>query len=77
MGPYLGPSSIRIERADGALVLATPTRGPIFLARLAPGAYRVHVRESGQAGTQAVEVKEGALAEVRFLFRWEKEEHRG
>jgi hypothetical protein len=76
-GPYLGPSSIRIEREDGALVLATPTRGPVFLARLAPGGYRVHVQESGQSGTQAVEVKKGGLAEVRFLFRWEKEDHRG
>ena len=74
-GPYLGPSSIRIERESGEKVLAATTRGPIFLARLPPGTYLVHAEESGQSGAEEVEIDDGELAEVRFLFRWEGEEH--
>jgi len=56
-GKYVGGGDIRIEDQTGKSVLTAHATGPMFLAKLPAGHYKVHVNTEGQSFTRNVNVQ--------------------
>jgi hypothetical protein len=63
-GKYVGGGDVRIADASGKSVLETRANGPLFLAKLPPGKYKVHVNTEGQAFTRDVTVSSSGQQQV-------------
>lgn len=59
-GAFLADVNLHITDAAGATVLDTVSEGPMFLARLPPGQYRVAAQANGQVRTATVDASGGA-----------------
>lgn len=53
-GAYLSDIHVVVEDADGKPLIDTTTRGPIFLAELAPGRYRIQASTDGRTTERRV-----------------------
>jgi hypothetical protein len=57
-GNYLSDVAVVVKDAKGRALLDEQARGPIFLAKLAPGAYTIQATHNGVTRTQKVSVSE-------------------
>lgn len=55
-GQYLSQVKVSITDKSGAPVLETVTEGPILLARLAPGQYRISAESNGVTVNETVQI---------------------
>jgi len=67
-GGYLAGVKVVIESARKEQVLGTTLKGPILLARLAPGTYTIRATSDGQTLTRTVTIPAQGLRQVDF--RW-------
>ena len=68
-GEYLSDVKVTITDASGVVVLDAVSEGPYFLARLAPGRYRVTADlGNGNAQTRAVTVPERGALSTSFFW---------
>ncbi|ALX34803.1 hypothetical protein PATSB16_30490 [Pandoraea thiooxydans] len=67
-GAYLADVHVRIERADGAVVLSTITTGPFLYVELPPGTYRVRARYEGAAQERNVTIARQGSASPVFVW---------
>jgi hypothetical protein len=67
-GDYLAGVKVVIESARKEQVLDTTMEGPILLAKLAPGTYRITAISDGQTLTRTVTIPAQGLRQVDF--RW-------
>ena len=67
-GAYLADSQIRIEDAQGKVVLETKVEAPYLLVDLAPGRYKVDATLQGQRQTRSVDIAATATARIAFSF---------
>jgi hypothetical protein len=68
-GDYLGDVQVGIESAGKRRILETAMEGPILLAKLPPGTYRITATSGRDRLTQTVNVPPQGLREV--ILRWE------
>jgi hypothetical protein len=59
-GAFLADVDLHITDAAGQTVLDTVSEGPMFLAKLPPGQYRVAAEANGQVRTATVNASQGA-----------------
>jgi len=59
-GAFLADVDLHITDAAGATVLDTVSEGPMFLAKLPPGQYRVAAQANGELRTATVDASRGA-----------------
>jgi hypothetical protein len=59
-GAYLADVRVRIADPKGAVVLDTVAEGPMLLAKLPPGRYRVSAEANGQMRTADISTATGA-----------------
>jgi hypothetical protein len=67
-GDYLSGVQVVIESATKEQILVTTMAGPILLAKLPPGSYRIEVTAHGQTLTQTVTIEASGLKQADF--RW-------
>ncbi|MBU6491846.1 carboxypeptidase-like regulatory domain-containing protein [Pandoraea sp.] len=67
-GAYLADVRVRIERADGTVVLSTTTTGPFLYVNVPPGTYRVRARYKGAEQTRNVTVAQHGSASPVFVW---------
>jgi hypothetical protein len=67
-GDYLGGADIRINNQAGKTVLATQSDGPLFLAKLPPGKYKLHATAEGK--TLARETKVEQHGQRQIVMTW-------
>lgn len=63
-GKYVGGGDIRIEDQSGKSVLTAHATGPMFLAKLPAGAYKVHITTEGQSFTRNVNVQNSGQQQI-------------
>jgi hypothetical protein len=63
-GKYVGGGDIRIEDQHGKTVLDTHATGPMFLAKLPAGHYKVHVNAEGRTFTRDVNVQNSGQQQI-------------
>jgi hypothetical protein len=68
-GDYLADVKVVIESARKERVLDTTMKGPILLAKLAPGTYTIRATSDGQTLTRTVTIPAQGLRQVDF--RWD------
>ena len=69
-GAYMGATLVHIEKSSGEKVAEIETRGPILLAEVPPGKYRIRVDEADLHTSRSVSVKSDQQAHV--MFRWDE-----
>ncbi|WP_119422293.1 carboxypeptidase regulatory-like domain-containing protein [Desertibaculum subflavum] len=69
-GDYIANADVTILRGDQTVLEAT-MRGPVLLAKLEPGTYRLHAVVDGRPQERTVEVRSGILQNV--LMHWDIE----
>lgn len=67
-GEFLASVPVTIEDAKGGRVLETITQGPILLAKLKPGKYKVSVHRGQQCITRSVAVDGKTLRVSQFVL---------
>jgi hypothetical protein len=67
-GEYLADVKVSITDKAGTVVLDTVTDGPILLARLSPGQYRVSADSNGAIVKKTVQI--GASHPVKLNLYW-------
>ena len=67
-GAYLADVKVTITDKAGTVVLETVTDGPILLARLSPGQYRVSADSNGAVVEKTVQI--GASQPVKLNLHW-------
>ena len=67
-GAYLADVKVTITDKAGTVVLETVTDGPILLARLSPGQYRVSADSNGAVVEKTVQI--GASHPVKLNLNW-------
>jgi hypothetical protein len=68
-GEYLSDVKVSIKDKSGDIVLETVADGPMLLAKLPPGAYRISAEHNGKTLSKTVEIK--AKGVTRAAFVWE------
>lgn len=68
-GNFLANVQVVIESAKSERVLATTMNGPILLAKLPPGTYRIRATSEGKTLTQTVTIPAQGLRQAGF--RWD------
>jgi hypothetical protein len=68
-GDYLSGVQVVIESATKERILETTMTGPILLAKLPPGPYRIEATAHGQTLSQTVTAESHGLRQVDF--RWD------
>ena len=67
-GKYMGPSALRIENQQGDLLLETQTKGPLFLAKMPAGRYKIHATADGKSYVRDVNVP--GTGQEKLVFTW-------
>jgi hypothetical protein len=67
-GEYLSDVRVTIADASGHVMLATTSQGPLLMAKLAPGSYRVDATFNGRPESRNVTVAGSKL--MTLDFRW-------
>jgi hypothetical protein len=68
-GEYLSDVKVSIKDKSGNTVLQTVADGPMLLAKLPPGTYRISAEHDGKTLSKTVEIK--AMGVTRAAFVWE------
>jgi hypothetical protein len=67
-GKYTAPSSIQIMDQQGKPLVETTPSGPLFLAKLPPGAYTLHVTTGGETKKRAIMVPQSG--QEQLVLTW-------
>ena len=67
-GHYMGGAEIRIDDTTGKTLLATSATGPMFLAKLPSGTYKVHATADGKTNTRDVTIPRNG--QKQFVMTW-------
>ena len=67
-GNFIADVAVRVENADGQVLLDAVSQGPWFYARLAPGRYRLHARYAGVAQAREFRVRAGRHTELTLYW---------
>jgi hypothetical protein len=67
-GAYLADSRIRIDDAQGKMVLDTQLNAPYLLVDLSPGKYSVEATVQGSKQQRSVDIAAGTPAKIVFSF---------
>lgn len=67
-GSYLSDIRITITDANGTGVLLTTSEGPVLMAKLPAGVYKVKAQKNGQTLEQTISVTPGKLQTTYFRF---------
>jgi hypothetical protein len=67
-GAYLADVNVDISDTSGKRILRTVSDGPILLAKLPPGTYKVKAEAAGRSYTKQVSVSDKGLAREVFLW---------
>jgi len=63
-GHYMGGAEVRIDDRTGKTLLSTSADGPLFLAKVPPGTYRVHATSEGKTFTRDVTIPQSGHREL-------------
>lgn len=67
-GKYMGGGDVRIDNQNGITVLETHSNGPLFFAKLPPGAYKVHVSARDKSFSRDVTIT--ASGQQQLVLTW-------
>jgi len=67
-GKYVGATALQIEDQSGTPVLDIRTEGPIFMAKLPAGTYRIHASVEGETMHQTVTVPGTGMKQLTLTW---------